>query len=285
MATIVQNPLPHNATHSFETLDKVIAFRSSRQRAQEALRSEHAASEILLKERTAELEMEVNERLKAEECLRQLTTRVLQLQDDERRRIARELHDSAGQYLAALQMNLSALQRESSTLTSPQARRVADSMEIVNSCISEVRTLSYLMHPPLLDELGLAAAIKGYSLGFAERSGIRVDLDIPRGFGRLPSENETAIFRVVQQGLANIHRHSGSPVARITMRRDAEQTIVQICDEGRGIDAHILRHVDDCTRLVGVGIAGMRERIRGMKGQFHIRSGPKGTTIEVSLPS
>ena len=285
MATIFENPLPNNAANSFQTLDKVIAVRISRQRAQEALRSQQLASEILLKQRTTELQQQVSERYKAEECLRELTTRVLNLQDEERRHIARELHDSAGQYLAALQMNLTALQRESSTLAASQAKRVADSVGIVNRCMTEIRTLSYLMHPPLLDEMGLAVALKGYAVGFAERSGIRVGLDIPKDFGRLPSDTETSLFRVVQQSLANIHRHSGSHVAKIKIRQNGEQTTVEICDEGRGIAPEILREFEDCTRLVGVGIAGMRERIRGMKGQFTIRSGPQGTTIEASLPS
>ena len=284
MATISDNLLPDKSANSFGVLDKVVAFRSQRLRAQEALRSRHDASELLLKERTAELEKQVSERYKAEECLRELTARVLHLQDDERRHIARELHDSAGQYLVALQMNLTTLQRGTSVLTASQASLVADSMEIVNRCMSEIRTLSYLMHPPLLDEMGLAVALKGYSVGFAERSGIRVDLDIPGDLGRLPSDSETALFRVVQQSLANIHRHSGSHIAKIKIRRDAEHTTVEIGDAGRGIAPELLRQFDDCTRLVGVGIAGMRERIRGMRGQFSIRSAREGTTIEVSLP-
>ena len=273
MASFSRERLPYIAVDSFEILD-----------AQKAFRSKDKASKILLKERTAELEKQVSERCKAEECLRELTTRVLHLQDEERRHIARELHDSAGQYLAALQMNLTALQRESSTLAASQAKRVADSMEIVNRCISEIRTISYLMHPPLLDEMGLTVALKGYAVGFADRSGIRVDLDIPRDLGRLHADTETAIFRVVQQSLANIHRHSGSPVAKIKIRRDNEQTTVEIADKGCGIAPDLLREFDDCTRLLGVGIAGMRERIRGMKGQFSIRSSRKGTAVKVSLP-
>ena len=133
--------------------------------------------------------------------------------------------------------------------------------------------------------MGLGAALKGYAVGFAERSGIRVDADIPADLGRLPSDTETSLFRVVQQSLANIHRHSGSHVAKIKIRRDAEQTTVEIADEGRGIPPGLLQEFDDCIRLVGVGIAGMRERIRGMKGRFSIRSSPQGTTVEASLPN
>jgi signal transduction histidine kinase len=120
--------------------------------------------------------------------------------------------------------------------------------------------------------------------GFSERSGIRVDLDFPKDFGRLPREIETVLFRVVQQSLANIHRHSGSHVARIRMEADAESVRVEICDEGRGIDPEILKGMDAGRRLMGVGIAGMRERVRVMGGRFSIRSGREGTTIDVMLP-
>lgn len=247
-------------------------------------RTTHDMLEMRVKERTAELETQIIERQKAEERLRELTARVLWLQDDERRRIARELHDSAGQYLAAIQMNLTALEQPSSTLTAWQAKRVSDCREMVSRCTSEIRTLSYLLHPPLLDDMGLASAIRSYTEGFAERSGIRVELDIPKDFPRLPSDTETALFRVVQQGLANIHRHSGSCVAKININQDAEQVIAVISDEGCGIAPDVLKEFDTGGRLLGVGIAGMRERIRGMKGRFNIRSSRGGTAIEVSLP-
>jgi two-component system NarL family sensor kinase len=236
------------------------------------------------KDRTAELEMQVLERQKTEGRLRELTSRILHLQDDQARRIARELHDSAGQYLAAIQMNLSALGRETSSLTDGQAKRITDSIEIVICCTAEIRTISYLLHPPLLDEMGLASALAAYADGFAERSDVKVELDIPKHFGRLPSDIETAIFRIVQQSLANIHRHSGSRTARIKVRLDSEEANLRISDEGHGISPEILREIDSGTRLMGVGIAGMRERAVTMNGSFHISSGPHGTTIEISLP-
>ena len=226
------------------------------------------------------------DRYETEERLRELTTRLLQAQDNESRRIARELHDSAGQYIAAIQMNLGAMKQDaSSPLTPSQEKRIYDSIEILSLCSNEIRTISYLLHPPLLDEMGLASALSCYSDGFAERSGIRVYLDISKGFGRLSTDTETAMFRIVQQSLANIYRHSGSRVANITIRKNAKEITMKICDEGHGIAPDVLKDFDSGTRLVGVGIAGMRERAKVMKGHFHISSSPSGTVIEVSLPS
>jgi signal transduction histidine kinase len=216
--------------------------------------------------------------------LHQLSARLLTAQDEERRRIARELHDSAGQYLAGIQMNLDAALRENPAIPAPLATRISDSAEMAQRCLSEVRTMSYLLHPPLLDEMGLTSALAWYADGFAQRSGIRIELDIPKDLGRLPSDTETALFRVVQQGLANIHRHSGSLMARICVKLDAENVTVEICDEGRGIQPEMLNGFLSDTQFVGMGMAGMRERITGIGGQFDIRSGEKGTTIEVTLP-
>ena len=151
-------------------------------------------------------------------------------------------------------------------------------------CTSEIRTISYLLHPPLLDEVGLASAISWYVDGFSQRSGIRVQLEIQDDIGRLPQDLENALFRIVQQSLANIHRHSGSQVAEIKINLDAENLVAEICDEGCGIPQEMLDGFHDGTRLVGVGMAGMRERIRDMGGHFEIRSSDNGTTIAVRLP-
>lgn len=248
---------------------------SSRQNAvheetEEALRLERTKLEAMVQSRTAQLQ--------------QLSSRLMAMQDDERRRIARELHDSAGQYLAGIHMNLQALLRETSSLSRTDRERVTDSLTMSEQCTSEIRTISYLLHPPLLDEVGLASAIYWYVDGFSQRSGIRVELQIEEGIGELPDELKNALFRVVQQSLANIHRHSGSEVAQIRINVDAESLIAEICDEGRGIPEETLQGFHDGTRLPGVGIAGMRERIRDMGGNFEVRSSVKGTTIAVCLP-
>ena len=255
------------------------ALRRSR-----ALRPKFDSLETRFKEE--EHQAHAMEHHRSEERLRQLTSRLLQAQDNESRRIARELHDSAGQYIAAIQMNLGAMKRDtSSPLTPSQERRICDSIEILSLCSNEIRTISYLLHPPLLDEMGLASALSCYSDGFAERSGIRVYLDISKGFGRLSTDTETAMFRIIQQSLANIYRHSGSNVARITIRKNAKEITMKICDEGHGIAPNVLKEFYSGTRLVGVGIAGMRERAKVMNGHFHISSSPSGTVIEVGLPT
>jgi signal transduction histidine kinase len=193
------------------------------------------------------------------------------------------LHDSAGQYLAAIQMNLSALLRPNSGFSDEAHARLSDSMEIAKLCTSEIRTMSYLLHPPLLDETGLKSAITWYVEGFAERSGIRVDVDVPETLGRLPVEIETALFRVVQQSLANIHRHSGSLAGFIRISLDADAVRVEIRDEGRGISPEVLVGFHSGSRLLGVGMAGMRERIRAMGGTFEVHSSDQGASIQATL--
>jgi signal transduction histidine kinase len=240
----------------------------------------HKRTEATLRKTQASMEVDITAHAAQ---LRQLSASLLKAQDEERRHLARELHDSAGQYLAGIQMNLSALLRPNSGLEDAARERLADSLDMAKVCTSEIRTMSYLLHPPLLDEMGLGSAIAWYAEGFAQRSGIRVDVEIPETLPRLPSEIETTLFRVVQQSLANIHRHSGSAMAMIRISIDEDSVGVEIRDEGRGISSEILAGFRSGTRLLGVGLAGMRERIRDMGGSFEIDSSEKGTSIQVAL--
>jgi signal transduction histidine kinase len=177
---------------------------------------------------------DITERKREELSLRELSGQLLHLQDEERRHIARELHDSAGQILAALSMKLSPLL--DGGCTAPDAdRAIRDSLELISNLTKEIRTLSHLLHPPLLDEMGLSSALRSYLEGFAERSKIKTDLEIPNDLGRLSCDVETAVFRVVQECLTNIHRHSGSVVAKVTISRVDHDLRVEVRDEGKGI--------------------------------------------------
>jgi signal transduction histidine kinase len=228
---------------------------------------------------------DINERKRAEESLRDLSGRLLKMQDEERRRIARELHDSAGQILVALSMNLTPLASEADAVSPHSIKVVKESLDLIDELSMEVRTISHLLHPPLLDEIGLSSALHLYLDGFAERSKIRVDLEIPDDFGRLSQELETAIFRIVQESVTNIHRHSGSPVARIHISRIGTDVRLEIEDKGKGIPLK-KRSAMASTGMVGVGIRGMRERVRQLGGTLEIRSGSngRGTLIVARLP-
>ena len=226
-------------------------------------------------ERTAEL-------METEAHLRAVTGRLLQIQDEERRRIARELHDSAGQILAALKINLASAEPRILELSSGLGKNVSDSILLVDELSRELRTMSYLLHPPLLDEAGLESALRWYVDGFAERSKIKVGFDFDPAVGRLPREMETAIFRMVQECLTNVHRHSGSATANIRVSRDSKAIQLEVRDQGKGIPGGGF-HLSGPAKP-GVGIQGMRERVRQLGGQIEIRSGDAGTAIVVNLP-
>lgn len=242
--------------------------------------TEQQQARSLLESRVEERTLELK---RAHEALRMLSGSLMQAQDEERRRVARELHDSAGQYLAAVQMNLAALANETTSMTEGLQARLADTISLVDHCTAEVRTLSYLLHPPLLDDVGLASAISWYVEGFSERSGVVVSLDLPKNLARFSPEVETALFRIVQQSLANIHRHSESKVARIRLAVGDRLTI-EITDEGRGFPPEVLAKFQENGQLPGVGISGMRERMNALRGTFDVISGVSGTTITVSVP-
>jgi PAS domain S-box-containing protein len=215
---------------------------------------------------------------------RALAGRLMQAQDDERRRIARLLHETTAQDLAALKMHLARLNRTASHLSDTNRGALIESISLAEQSMTEIRTLSYLLHPPFLDEMGLLAALRWYAAGFAERSGITVDLELPGNFERLPLDTETALFRIVQESLINIHRHAGSETARIRLRRDPETLVLEIEDRGRGIPKRSLNHIMSGEGAVGVGIAGMRERMEPLGGRIEITSGDHGTTVRARLP-
>jgi PAS domain S-box-containing protein len=212
----------------------------------------------------------------------EFASRLQSMQDEERRRLARELHDSVGQTLAALSMNIAVVQAQSDKLDSSGARAVSENAHLVEQVSREIRTISHLLHPPLLDIAGLASALRWYVDGFSERSNIKVDLEIPSDFGRLPDELEIAIFRIVQECLTNIHRHSGSTTATIRLHQEAGHLSVQVQDSGKGIRPEKHRELIELGRG-GVGFAGMRERLRPLGGTLEIKSDESGTVVSAIL--
>lgn len=243
----------------------------------EKLLNEHDALEEKVRQRTVQLGL-------ANQSLSELTARLLRLQDEERRRIARDLHDSIGQTMAALGLNLSNVQTEMERVMTAISV-VKDSREIVRETSANVRTISYLLHPPLLDENGLSSALPWYVEGFSGRSGIRANLDLPEDLGRLSRDSEVAIFRVVQESLTNIHRHSGAKNANIRVSHSAGEVCVRIEDDGKGITAEKLQEMASAGAS-GVGIRGMRERIRQLGGTLQIDSKGlgRGTAVVARLP-
>jgi PAS domain S-box-containing protein len=226
---------------------------------------------------------DITEHKKAEEALRQLSAQLLRAQDDERRRIARELHDSTGQNLAALAMNLAWINQSSAVWDAKLQAVLKESVDLVKRSLQEIRNFSYLLHPPVLDEYGLSAALQWYVQGFSQRSGIHVDVELPGELPRLSRQAETALFRVVQECLTNVHRHSGSPRAKVCLRQNFRYLTLEVSDEGQGMFAVSPEHAGAEAR-VGVGIAGMKERVRELGGQLEIGSDSRGTTVRASLP-
>ena len=238
--------------------------------------SEQAEMKRALLQTHQRLESEVERRTMA---LRTLSARLLHTQDDERRRLARELHDSLGQYLAALSINLDLIKAGSPESPS-QLEQARDTLQ---QCIQETRTLSYLLHPPLLDEMGLESAVRWYVEGFGQRSGIRVKL-VLESIRRMPPVIETMFFRVIQETLTNIHRHSGSRTAEVWLRCDKGEALLEVRDHGVGISPDLLDRFHASGAGGGVGLAGMRERVTELGGQLQIVSEGKGTLVTVSLP-
>ena len=258
------------------------AEKEARREAQEAeaakqqLRTLNQDLELRVRERTVELQRRNSE-------VQELSRRLLRAQDQERRRLARELHDSTGQLLVTLTVNLSLLKSEVETVNP----RVEQLISEVNSTAQEInrqlRTLSYLLHPPLLDEAGLVSALEWYIDGFTRRSDIQVTLDVPASLERYAPDMEITIFRIIQESLTNIHRHSGSKTALVRIIHDSEQVRLEIVDQGKGIQGG--EHGSEASPArPGVGILGMRERVRQFGGTFDFSSGASGTLTVVTLP-
>jgi PAS domain S-box-containing protein len=250
--------------------------------AQDALRMANDELEKKVAERTAALEAEIADRKRAEMSLRELTGRLLRTQDEERRRMARELHDHAGQTLTVLALNLAALHQTASAQDAKTIRLLADCQQLSNDLSKEIRTLSYLLHPPLLDEVGLGSALRWYVEGFSKRSNIDVELELPANFGRLTKELELVIFRVIQECLTNIHRHSGSATAKIQLSRRERAVRCEVSDQGMGIPPEKQR--DKSAVRAGVGVRGMEERVRQFGGTLQVTSNHEGTKVLVILP-
>jgi signal transduction histidine kinase len=219
-----------------------------------------------------------------EESLRSLSGRLLRLQDEERRRLARELHDSTAQSLAALALELAVVGKQGGRLQ-PRARHaLAEAERLADACSRELRTLSYLLHPPLLDEMGLASALTGYVDGFSKRSGIQVQLDMPADVGRLAPETETTLFRIVQECLTNVHRHSMSPSAWVRLVLEPAAIRLEVADQGRGLPEREANVSNGERSELGVGLAGMKERVRQLGGVLELDSSGAGLTVRTILP-
>lgn len=225
------------------------------------------------------LNAELVAREQAEESLRSLSVRLLELQDQERRRFSRELHDSLGQYLVGVKMNLAMLGN-----SIPANSLVAESMTLLDEAMTETRTISHLLHPPLLDETGFASAARWYVDGFSKRSGIPTSLDIPEDLGRLPDPLELALFRVLQEALTNVHRHSKSARAEVSLGVFRDEIVLRIRDYGKGIPPEVLERFRLNRAHGGVGLAGMRERIHELGGRLDMDSDGDGTQILVKMP-
>lgn len=226
---------------------------------------------------------DVSERKEAERVLEQLPGRLLRTQDEERRRIARQLHDTTAQNLAAIRLNLVAVSRTAAAAAAEVSESLKESIALTEESMSQIRTLAYLLHPPLIEEAGLVATLRWFVRAFETRSGIEVSLDVPDDLERLPPETETTLFRIIQESLTNIQRHSHSSVARIRLDTERQRIHLEIVDEGTGIAEHF-RGNEAALFASGVGVAGMRQRARDLGGEMKIESNDGGTSVTVVLP-
>src|SRR5260221_5856207 len=261
---------------------------TARKKADEVLHesvTERIRAEKALRENEVQLGL-ASERLESvvqtpTAALRHLSAKLMRLQDEEHRRIARNLHDSLGQYLTSIKLDLESLSRSDAP---NQDEVLSAALESVERSIAETRTLSCLLHPPLLDEVGFASAASWYTGEFAKRSGIKVKLDLPEGVERLSELEGIALFRILQESLTNVHRHSGSSAVEIDLKASAHQAVFTVRDFGRGMPAEFIQGSQTNGDHFGVGLSGMRERVNDLGGNFEIQSGGDGTAITLSIP-
>src|SRR5580704_7633274 len=251
--------------------------------------TERKLTEDILRRSMKQLEEEIKYRIQAERSAREaeisvrdLSARLLRLQDEERRRLGRELHDSVGQLLVGAKMALD-------VLTTEEGRRnweehIGECDLILEQAIREVRTMSYLFHPPMLEEMGLKSAVQSYLEGFRQRSGIKVDFQADPDFGRLSSDTELGLFRVLQESLTNVHRHSESPTAQVWLRIEDQTAVLEVLDQGKGVPAAILEFRNDSIGTLGVGLRGMNERLRQLGGKLELTSSNVGTRVRATVP-
>ncbi len=266
---------PFSARELLARVKSHLKMTQIRRRSEEQFRKLSETLDGEVTARTREIERQSQQ-------LRELSWRLLRSQDEERRHIARELHDSAGQTLTVLGMSLSQVIQDAGRKEPVIVGELEQIQEMVQQLHREIRTASYLLHPPLLDETGLYSAVGWYVHGLLERSGVDIRLEAPEDFGRLPRDLELAIFRLVQECLTNIIRHSDSKTASIRMARDAERITLEICDEGKGMSRERLAAIQ--SGRAGLGIRGLRERLRQFAGQMKLESDSSGTRIFVTIP-
>ena len=240
---------------------------------------------VLHQEEMARLQGDLEKRVTRQTgALRELSRRLMSFQDEERRRIARELHDSTGQSLTAIKMSLDILGRDARNFSADSRKVFEELLSLVDSCSAGVRTISHLLHPPLLDEVGLIPAVRWYVEGFVERSGIQVEMHLQEIAVPLPWELSTALFRILQEALTNILKHSAAQTVRISLTECNGRIILEVRDSGRGFDPDLLEDRNHGIHGLGVGITGMRERVAQLDGQLSIQNADPGALVRASFP-
>lgn len=261
---------------------KVTRDYTQKMQAQEALRRANLelSNEITAKHATEK------KLASSEKSLRELSVHLLRTQDEERRRIGRDLHDSLGQYLAVLKMNLESLESTPGSNHDENTEQLAQCIRLAEDSLREVRTISYLLYPPMLEEMGLKSAIPWYLDGFTKRSSIQTTFEVDSHFGRLDRNVELALFRVLQESLTNVHRHSGSATASVHLFLMGENAVMEIEDHGKGIPSDLSEQSgEDWMGSLGVGLRGMNERIRQVGGTLEVSSTENGTVVRARVPA